>query len=136
MVTYCLSLTPVSATITLLPLKVGAPAVAVPSVIVAVALAIGLSNVNTIVCAGPCLGSVVGLWLTFGGATNDSGKLKVPAAPCTFRDTALTSDGDDGGDPPIKLPNAAGPVPTGSVATTALVSVSITETLLLFRSAT
>src|ERR1019366_71035 len=73
---------------TLLPLNVGAPAAAVPSVIVAVAALMGLSNVNTIVCAGPCRGSVAGLVVTV-----DSGKSNVPAPPCTLRDTALWNTG-------------------------------------------
>lgn len=38
--------------------------------------------------------------------------------------------------PPIKRPKAWGPVPTATVATTVLVAVSITETLLLLEFAT
>src|SRR5450432_553206 len=88
-VTYCWLLTPVRPTTTALPEKVGTPGAAVPSVIVAVAALMGLSNVKTIVCDGPWRGSVVGLVTD----TSDKGMSNVPAAPCTFRDAALCNIG-------------------------------------------
>src|SRR4029453_9788665 len=80
-VTYCASVTPVNGTIISLPLNVGAPAVAVPSVTNTVPAAItALWNVNTIEWDGPARGSVVGL-----ANTTPSGRSNVPAAPCTLR---------------------------------------------------
>src|SRR5450755_4151361 len=92
---------------TSLPLNVGAPAVAVPSVMVAVAAVIALLKVSTIVAAGPRRGSVVGLVAN----TKDSGRLKVPAVPWTFRDTALASVGGGVAEPGVTLfDGAEGPL--------------------------
>ncbi len=66
---------------------------------VAVPLTTALSNWNTIVCAGPNLGSVVGLV-----AINDRFRSNTPAAPCVLRDTAPTSVGAAG---PEESPNAS-----------------------------
>ena len=82
-VTYWALLTPVSGTISSLPLKTGTPAVAVPSVTVTVPPVTGLSKVKTIVCTGPRRGSVVGF-----DARLPSAKSNVPAMPCTSRDAA------------------------------------------------
>jgi hypothetical protein len=88
-VTYCWSMTPVRLMTASLPLM-NPPKLAEPSVIATEAPVRGLLNVITMVCAGPCRGSVVGLWLMLGGGISESGRSNVPAAPCVLRDTAET----------------------------------------------
>ncbi len=80
--------TAVSGTISSLPLNVGAPTVAVPSLSAGVPPVTAESNVNTIVCAGPRRGSVVGL-----DGVGASGRSKVPATPCSLRADTLASAG-------------------------------------------
>ena len=72
----------------LVPSNDGTPSSATPSVTAALPLVIALSNVKTTTCAEPARGSVLGLV-----NDSDSGRSKVPAAPCCFRDAADTRYG-------------------------------------------
>ena len=67
------------------------------------------------------------------GGVNDTVALPVPAVadPMVGAPGTVAVTG-----PPIKRPKAWGPIPTATVATTVLVAVSITETLLLLEFAT